>query len=79
VCKRVARKFKYRVKGPEGSEPSQATARDGARAEVVEKRQFTMADLLPTEAPCQFGVEPAGRNAGSSLTARLPAGREWKG
>ena len=46
---------------------------------VVEKRQFIMADLLPTEAPCQFGVEPAGRNAGSSLTARLPAGREWKG
>ena len=42
---------------------------------VVEKRQFTMADLLPTEAPCQFGVKPAGRGAGSSLTARLPAGR----
>ena len=26
---------------------------------VAEKRQFTMADLLPTEAPCQIGVEPA--------------------
>ena len=24
---------------------------------VVEKRQFTMADLLPTEALCQFGVD----------------------
>ena len=46
---------------------------------VVEKRQFTMANLLPTEAPCQFGVKPVGRSASSSLTARLPAGREWKG
>ena len=26
---------------------------------VVEKWQFTMADLLPTEVPCQFGVKPA--------------------
>ena len=26
---------------------------------VVKKRQFTMANLLPTKAPCQFGVEPA--------------------
>ena len=29
---------------------------------VVEKRQFTMADLLPTEVLSQLGVEPAGRN-----------------
>ena len=36
-------------------QPAQVTVLE---QRVAEKRQFTMANLLPTEALCQFGVEP---------------------